>query len=95
MRIVIAAAVIAGFACTADAPGQGSTTCTQALYDPCFDEHNCASGICQGFTDIMPACSMACTQGGTPCPDEDGTPVPCDSNNVCHPSKPRDCMIAP
>jgi hypothetical protein len=95
MRIVIAAALVAGFACTADAPGSGTTTCTMALYDPCFDEHNCFSGTCQGFDDVGPACTMACTQGGAACPDDDGMPVPCDSDNVCHPPKARDCTIVP
>lgn len=93
---LVASLILAGASCTADAPSQsGPKTCTGALYDPCFDEHNCSSGLCGGFGDLMPTCSQACTQGGEPCPDQDGQAVPCDDNGLCHPAMSTDCTLSP
>lgn len=97
MRIFALAAAVSLAACTADAPSvKGPHACTRALYDPCLDEHNCNSGVCGGFDDLMPTCSQACTPGGEPCPaDQNGAAVPCDEHNLCHPAMTTDCTFTP
>jgi hypothetical protein len=88
--------VVAVSACTADAPGgQGTQACTKALYDPCNDEHDCTSGQCQGFTGgPTPVCTQSCTPGGgTTCPDQGSTAVPCDTTSFCRPAAPNSCTL--
>jgi hypothetical protein len=87
---VIGVLVIAcSSACSGDAPPP-SGKCTGAAYDPCNEEHECDSQLCQNFIDDgFQVCSQAC-DAATPCPDD----APCDDlTGMCKPAAPNDCEL--
>lgn len=99
MRIAIGVALVVGLglgACAGDEvdPGNGPV-CTMALYDVCNEEHDCMSNMCHNFMgDGFQVCTQACA-AGTPCPDQDGQPVTCNSNGICKPPAATDCRVLP
>jgi len=70
-------------ACAGDEP-PASGKCTGAVYDPCIEEHDCLSLVCQNFAEFQ-VCSQACDDA-TPCPDN----AACDTG-FCKPTAPNDC----
>ncbi|HEU0037222.1 MAG TPA: hypothetical protein VFQ53_41715 [Kofleriaceae bacterium] len=86
-RVWLASVVLLG--CAGDSP-PASGRCTGALYDPCTDEHECDSALCQNFAvEGFQVCSQICNDT-MPCPT--GT---CNANGVCQPAAPNDCTLAP
>lgn len=74
-----------------DAPAQ-LPLCTNALYEPCTDNAQCASGNCRRFNDINAmVCTEMCTPGGTPCPVMTGQTASCTNAMVCKPTAPVAC----
>ena len=84
-RMRIAALLVVLAACTGSTPEDTSDRCTGALYDPCSQEHDCLSGLCQPFAGDQ-VCSQAC-DGVTPCPGG----ATC-TNAVCEPAVANDCI---
>lgn len=75
--------------CAGDSP-PSSGRCSGALYDPCAEEHECDTGLCQNFAaEGFQVCSQVCDDA-TPCPT--GT---CNGNGVCQPAAPNDCTLPP
>ncbi len=68
-------------------------TCTNADYDPCTDNAQCTSGNCHFFQQsAFTVCVPACTQGGTPCPnDSTGAAGTCNGMGICKPAAANDC----
>lgn len=74
-----------------DAPAQ-LPLCTNALYEPCTDNAQCASGICRQFNGLgAMVCTEMCTPGGTPCPVSPGNDITCSNASVCRPERPINC----
>ena len=98
MRLSILCAVtvaLAQGACAGDEVDTGTALCTQAAYDSCASEHDCTSMECQRFVaEDFQVCTQSCS-AANPCPDEDGTPVPCDASGYCKPAAEHVCRIAP
>ena len=86
MRISIAM-VVALVACSGSAPA--NDMCTGAAYDPCNDEHDCDSSMCQNFMmEGFQVCTVAC-DASNPCPSN-GT---CNDMGICKPAKPNTCKL--
>jgi hypothetical protein len=76
-------------ACTGDAPK--NTSCTGALYDPCGTEHDCQSGMCLPFGNLV-VCTQGCTAGdNSTCPKQDGMTVTCTPAGTCQPPAQNMC----
>ena len=74
--------------------GSGSgTACTGAVYDPCTDAAQCASGNClvfqqQGFQ----VCTQTCTVGNNAsCPTQNGVAATCNNKGLCKPAAANSC----
>lgn len=75
----------------ADLAIDASTACTGATYDPCTEDMQCMSTMCQPFSSAgFTACTQAC-DASTPCPDQNGVAVPCNQRGICRPPMPNDC----
>ena len=74
-------------------PGNGSV-CMQALYDPCNEEHDCDSNMCQLFNDAnIQVCTQSC-DADNPCPDDaSGNPATCNNRGICKPAVANDCRV--
>lgn len=78
---------------TADAAStvDASTACTGAAYDPCTDDTQCMSAMCQAFTQAgFSACTQSC-DANTPCPMQGGVAVECNNRGICRPTMTNDC----
>lgn len=85
MRIPIVLALVLA-ACAGDSP-PATGRCTGLTYDPCIEEHECDSGLCQNFMgDGFQVCTQLC-DADTPCPD-DGE---CNMMGICKPAAPNEC----
>lgn len=83
MRALLLAAMV--FGCSGDAPAP-SPKCSGGIYEPCLEEHNCNSGLCQNFIDDgFQVCTQTCDTGN-PCPSGE-----CNANGLCQPAMPVDC----
>src|SRR5690242_1850367 len=95
--LVLVVALVACSGSTPKGPDAGLPACTMAIYDKCNTEHDCMSGMCQPFQmGAFNACTMACTQGGTPCPADPsngGMPGMCTAMGFCKPSAPTMCHL--
>jgi hypothetical protein len=86
MRALLLVAVM--FGCSGDEPPP-TGKCSGALYQPCAEEHDCNSGLCQNFAaDGFQVCSQLC-DAANPCPDG----AACDPLGVCKPAAPDDCTL--
>ena len=68
--------------------------CTGAVYDPCTDNTQCASGNCHLFMQsAFQVCVQACTPGdNTTCPvDKTGANGACNNMGICKPAGPNNC----
>jgi len=76
-------------ACAGDSPPP-SGVCTGLDYQPCNEEHDCDSNICQNFSaDGFQVCSQVCDDA-TPCA-EGGD---CDTAlGFCKPAAPLECTL--
>lgn len=86
MRIPIALIVVVT-ACAGDSPPP-TGRCTGALFQPCSEEHDCDSNVCQNFAaEGFQVCSQAC-DAQTPCP---GDSTCDDLLATCKPAEPDGC----
>ena len=59
--------------------------CTGATFDPCTDNAQCESGICQAFDMIgITVCTQTCDVAN-PCPVQDGQQTNCNNRGLCRP----------
>jgi hypothetical protein len=80
--------VIVLAACSGDAP-PSSGKCVGAPYDPCNEEHDCMSQLCQNFMgDGFQVCSQMCDDTN-PCPGAGE----CNMMGICKPAAPNDCEL--
>jgi len=87
MRILVIVGWLAVVACAGNEP-PSSGKCVGVAYDPCNEEHDCMSSLCQNFpNDGFQVCSQACDDMN-PCPG-DGV---CE-NAVCKPPAANDCSV--
>jgi hypothetical protein len=57
------------------------------LFEPCLEEHDCDSNVCQLFADDgFQVCTQTC-DAARPCPDG----ATCDANGNCKPAAPAAC----
>jgi hypothetical protein len=66
--------------------------CVGKAFDPCNEEHDCASNRCQNFmAEGFQVCTVAC-DAATPCPnDVSGAAATCNAG-ICTPAMPNECM---
>jgi hypothetical protein len=87
MRIVAMLGMLVLAACTGDVPDDTSMRCNGAVYDPCSEEHECMSGICQPFPDDnIQVCSQTCN-AAMACPGG----AECNADGVCQPAAANAC----
>jgi hypothetical protein len=88
-RMIVLLVGVAWLGCAGDSP-PASGKCVGALYDPCLEEHDCMSNLCQNFpNDGIQVCSQSC-DAQNPCPDD----ATCDATTgACEPATPHDCSL--
>jgi hypothetical protein len=87
MRIPIVLAAFALAACAGDSP-PATGRCTGALFQPCSEEHDCDSGICQNFMgEGFQVCTKLCDDATEPCPEGSE----CNAMGICKPAEPDGC----
>src|SRR5512140_390153 len=97
MRMILALVLAAVCGCAGDQTDTGKgAVCTGALYDDCGSEHDCMTNDCHTFTqEGFNACVQQCS-ATLPCPDQNGTAVPCDTAlGVCKPAAHNMCRVLP
>lgn len=88
MRIPVVLALVVASSCAGDSP-PGSGRCTGAPYDPCNEEHDCDSELCQNFMgDGIQVCTQLC-DAANPCPGD----AECNAMGICKPAAPNECNL--
>jgi len=98
MRAVLVFVVSSLAACSGDTPAQidanpAGPKCSMQVYDLCFEEHDCASSLCQNFpAEGFQVCTQACG-ADNPCPDDRSGAAAACTGGVCVPSAPNMCHL--
>jgi hypothetical protein len=89
MRIPIIAVLLVA-ACAGDSP-PATGRCTGQLFQPCAEEHDCGSMVCQNFAvEAFQVCSQLCGTDLPACPDGST----CDDVvGTCKPAAPDECTL--
>ena len=88
LALLAVAIASVSLSCAGDSP-PASGKCTGAAYDPCNDEHDCDTNLCQNFMgDGFQVCSQMC-DAGNPCPSGGE----CNAMGICKPTAPNDCTL--
>lgn len=83
---LVLAITLAG--CAGDEPPPAGT-CTGKLYEPCAQEHDCASNLCQNFNEQgFQVCTQPCDATNV-CPDG----AECNAQGLCQPAAAVDCEL--
>jgi hypothetical protein len=93
--------LLGSIACSGDPPKgpDAANFCAGSAYDPCSDEHSCplvTDPACQpvGSANLV-VCTLACTDGGSACPNDSTGAAGTCVNGFCTPAAAATCTPHP